>query len=97
MGHPVSHIELYIISNISVAYFISIAMGCIYTEAKNYPREPAAHVAISKFLFLFTFLYLCYRIFLIIICMNENILFVNIDDSCGTTTTTKPFIPNKVG
>lgn len=26
----------------------SIAMGCIYTEAKNYPREPAAHVAISK-------------------------------------------------
>ncbi|GFZ00210.1 appr-1-p processing enzyme family protein [Actinidia rufa] len=26
----------------------SIAMGCIYTEAKNYPREPAAHVAISN-------------------------------------------------
>ncbi|KAG8654191.1 protein GDAP2 homolog [Manihot esculenta] len=24
----------------------SIGMGCIYTEAKNYPREPAAHVAI---------------------------------------------------
>ncbi|RCV46525.1 hypothetical protein SETIT_9G538400v2 [Setaria italica] len=24
----------------------SIATGCIYTEAKNYPREPAAHVAI---------------------------------------------------
>ncbi|XP_045810682.1 protein GDAP2 homolog [Trifolium pratense] len=24
----------------------SIALGCIYTEAKNYPREPAAHVAI---------------------------------------------------
>ncbi|TMX02907.1 hypothetical protein EJD97_019347 [Solanum chilense] len=24
----------------------SIAMGCIYTEAKSYPREPAAHVAI---------------------------------------------------
>ncbi|KAG6407847.1 hypothetical protein SASPL_130847 [Salvia splendens] len=24
----------------------SIAMSCIYTEAKNYPREPAAHVAI---------------------------------------------------
>ncbi|CAN8235979.1 unnamed protein product [Cochlearia groenlandica] len=24
----------------------SIAMGCIYTDAKNYPREPAAHVAI---------------------------------------------------
>ncbi|XP_023538099.1 ganglioside-induced differentiation-associated protein 2-like isoform X2 [Cucurbita pepo subsp. pepo] len=24
----------------------SIAMGCIYTEGKNYPREPAAHVAI---------------------------------------------------
>ncbi|XP_042049181.1 protein GDAP2 homolog isoform X2 [Salvia splendens] len=24
----------------------SIAMGCIYTEAKMYPREPAAHVAI---------------------------------------------------
>ncbi|KAM0949271.1 putative CRAL-TRIO lipid binding domain, Macro domain, CRAL-TRIO lipid binding domain superfamily [Dioscorea sansibarensis] len=24
----------------------SVAMGCIYTEAKNYPREPAAHVAI---------------------------------------------------
>ncbi|KAH0456810.1 hypothetical protein IEQ34_014717 [Dendrobium chrysotoxum] len=24
----------------------SIAMGCIYTEAKGYPREPAAHVAI---------------------------------------------------
>ncbi|KAL0327138.1 UNVERIFIED_CONTAM: protein GDAP2 [Sesamum angustifolium] len=23
-----------------------IAVGCIYTEAKNYPREPAAHVAI---------------------------------------------------
>ncbi|MQL73575.1 hypothetical protein Taro_005930 [Colocasia esculenta] len=26
----------------------SIATGCIYTEAKNYPREPAAHVAIIK-------------------------------------------------
>ncbi|KAH9774108.1 Macro domain-containing protein [Citrus sinensis] len=26
----------------------SIAMGCIYTEAKNYPREPAAHVAIKE-------------------------------------------------
>lgn len=26
--------------------FESLAMGCIYTEAKNYPREPAAHVAI---------------------------------------------------
>ncbi|XP_066338231.1 uncharacterized protein [Miscanthus floridulus] len=25
----------------------SIAMGCIYTEAKNYPREPASHVAIT--------------------------------------------------
>ncbi|RLN41558.1 hypothetical protein C2845_PM01G03270 [Panicum miliaceum] len=25
---------------------VSIATGCIYTEAKNYPREPAAHVAI---------------------------------------------------
>ncbi|KAK4777855.1 hypothetical protein SAY87_018042 [Trapa incisa] len=24
----------------------SIATGCIYSEAKNYPREPAAHVAI---------------------------------------------------
>ncbi|KAI4373842.1 hypothetical protein MLD38_011914 [Melastoma candidum] len=24
----------------------SIAMGCIYSESKNYPREPAAHVAI---------------------------------------------------
>lgn len=24
----------------------SIATGCIYTESKNYPREPAAHVAI---------------------------------------------------
>ncbi|CAK9210978.1 unnamed protein product [Sphagnum troendelagicum] len=24
----------------------SIAMGCIYTESKGYPREPAAHVAI---------------------------------------------------
>ncbi|CAA0833059.1 appr-1-p processing enzyme family protein [Striga hermonthica] len=24
----------------------SIATGCIYTETKNYPREPAAHVAI---------------------------------------------------
>ncbi|CAN6477358.1 unnamed protein product [Victoria cruziana] len=24
----------------------SVAMVCIYTEAKNYPREPAAHVAI---------------------------------------------------
>lgn len=29
-------------------YECSIAMGCIYTEAKNYPREPAAHVAISE-------------------------------------------------
>ncbi|GBG70502.1 hypothetical protein CBR_g6630 [Chara braunii] len=26
--------------------FKSIAFGCIYTEAKEYPREPAAHVAI---------------------------------------------------
>ncbi|XP_048226975.1 protein GDAP2 homolog isoform X2 [Ricinus communis] len=26
----------------------SIAVGCIYTEAKNYPREPAAHVAIIR-------------------------------------------------
>ncbi|KAH9626157.1 hypothetical protein KSS87_017681 [Heliosperma pusillum] len=24
----------------------SIAMGCIYSDSKNYPREPAAHVAI---------------------------------------------------
>lgn len=31
-------------------YLCSIAMGCIYTEAKNYPREPAAHVAISEIL-----------------------------------------------
>lgn len=23
-------------------------MGCIYTEPKNYPREPAAHVAIRE-------------------------------------------------
>lgn len=29
-------------------FICSIAMGCIYTEAKNYPREPAAHVAISE-------------------------------------------------
>lgn len=32
----------------SLLFWNSIAMGCIYTEAKNYPREPAAHVAISK-------------------------------------------------
>ncbi|XP_066338232.1 uncharacterized protein [Miscanthus floridulus] len=30
----------------------SIAMGCIYTEAKNYPREPASHVAIRQAAFL---------------------------------------------
>jgi hypothetical protein len=34
-----------------VIYLCSIAMGCIYTEAKNYPREPAAHVAISEIFF----------------------------------------------
>eukprot|EP00850_Spirogloea_muscicola_P015672 SM000122S25779 [mRNA] locus=s122:194125:198208:- [translate_table: standard] len=28
----------------------SIAFECIYTEAKGYPREPAAHVAISELL-----------------------------------------------
>jgi hypothetical protein len=33
----------------SAFYVVSIATGCIYTEAKNYPREPAAHVAISEF------------------------------------------------
>ncbi|KAA3488191.1 Protein GDAP2 [Gossypium australe] len=33
----------------------SIAMGCIYTEAKNYPREPAAHVAITLCLILLIF------------------------------------------
>lgn len=34
----------------------SIAMGCIYTEAKNYPCEPAAHVAISENSFCSVFL-----------------------------------------
>lgn len=43
----------------------SIAMGCIYTEAKNYPREPAAHVAISEnlpypFLSWFTWFFWCF-------------------------------------
>jgi hypothetical protein len=46
---------------------ISIAMGCIYTEAKNYPREPAAHVAISELscqyfvsiLFMFLYCLIC--------------------------------------
>lgn len=32
----------------ALLYWCSIATGCIYTEAKNYPREPAAHVAISE-------------------------------------------------
>ena len=36
-------------------YECSIAMGCIYTEAKNYPREPAAHVAISEIFSLLQF------------------------------------------
>jgi len=36
---------------------VSIATGCIYTEAKNYPREPAAHVAISEFADLLLLLY----------------------------------------
>ena len=48
-------------------HVISIAMGCIYTEAKNYPREPAAHVAISElycqyllsFLFMFRYCLIC--------------------------------------
>lgn len=38
-------------------------MGCIYTEAKNYPREPAAHVAISElyceYLLSFIFMFRC--------------------------------------
>jgi hypothetical protein len=38
-------------------------MGCIYTEAKNYPREPAAHVAISEFSC--TIFYLFYLLFVI--------------------------------
>jgi len=82
----VNFIDLWILLVIFfAAYFISIAMGGIYTEAKNYPREPASHVAISKFFYLCLLsLYLCYRIFLIILCMNENILSVNIDVSCGT-------------
>ena len=29
-------------------FVYSIALGCIYTESKGYPREPAAHVAIRK-------------------------------------------------
>lgn len=43
--------------NLKLLFYVhecSIAMGCIYTEAKNYPREPAAHVAISKKLSLCT-------------------------------------------
>lgn len=45
------YIYFYVIylSLLSLGIFkCSIAMGCIYTEAKNYPREPAAHVAISN-------------------------------------------------
>lgn len=34
-------------------------MGCIYTDAKNYPREPAAHVAISKIALELSF---CFRL-----------------------------------
>jgi hypothetical protein len=30
------------------SFVYSIALGCIYTESKGYPREPAAHVAIRK-------------------------------------------------
>jgi hypothetical protein len=44
-------------------HLLSIAMGCIYTEAKNYPREPAAHVAISEFSC--TIFYLFYLLFVI--------------------------------
>jgi hypothetical protein len=47
-------------------HFLSIAMGCIYTEAKNYPREPAAHVAISEFsYYVCSILYLLYLWFVI--------------------------------
>ncbi len=42
-------------------------MGCIYTEAKNYPREPAAHVAISEF-FLFNVSFINFPLKLLILC-----------------------------
>jgi hypothetical protein len=40
----------------------SIAFGCIYTEANGYPREEAAHVAISKFTCQERFVYMCFCI-----------------------------------
>lgn len=41
-----------------VQYECSIATGCIYSEAKNYPREPAAHVAISNSFFSLNIFYI---------------------------------------
>lgn len=37
-----------LLSESVLCWFTSIAIGCIYTEAKGYPRESAAHVAIRK-------------------------------------------------
>lgn len=51
-------------------------MGCIYTEAKNYPREPATHVAISELQLL---LNAAFALFLpaILICGEVSLWFVN--------------------
>lgn len=53
----------YVLFLVKLTYLLlemcSIAMGCIYTEAKNYPREPAAHVAISEIS-----LFVCYTFLL---------------------------------
>lgn len=51
---PWFHFDFYCFKYLKRSYLVcwfmwcSIAMGCIYTEAKSYPREPAAHVAISE-------------------------------------------------
>jgi hypothetical protein len=56
-------------------------MGCIYTEAKNYPREPAAHVAISEFIFVYSLFTCALKYFLYV---NGNILSVNLEAAFAT-------------
>ena len=77
-SHLTSDLRCFKLCNLKLAHlvtysfhFLSIAMGCIYTEAKNYPREPAAHVAISEFfhsVLSFTFgIYYLYLLLLVFI------------------------------
>ncbi|KAE8710188.1 hypothetical protein F3Y22_tig00110327pilonHSYRG00143 [Hibiscus syriacus] len=43
---PKNAVKYHTAAENALSHCYRIAMGCIYTETKNYPREPAAHVAI---------------------------------------------------